>query len=1019
MKMKKEMIFVKADTWRRIFFTACILVGSLSVYAQKQISGTVKDALGDPVAGANIVEKGTTNGVTTNPDGNFSLSVGNNAVLEISYIGYVKQEISVGSQTHINVTLLEDTQVLEEVVVTALGIRRQEKTLTYAQQQVSSEELLKVRDINFAAAMSGKMAGAEIKKSASGAGGSTKMLLRGNKSLSGSSSPLFVIDGVPMANNRRSYAGGMEAYDMGDGLSQINPDDIESITILKGSNAAAMYGSQGANGVVVITTKKGEEGKVTVNFNTGTTFETVTYLPELQFKYGSVNGAKESWSYDAGNYDDKFVKDFFDTGFSEINSFSVSGGTSKMTTFFSYGNVLSEGTSPTNRYLKHNFTLRESAKFLNDKLTLTSSIRVSAEKLHNRQPAQYYLNPLTAIYFFPRDRNINDFKEYQLWSEERNMYVQNWFVQDHHQSNPWWILNKQPRDEDTKRLIGNVALNYDFSEKLSLALRGNYDYTTRVYERKHAATSNATTTPTNGRYDYEESKDNVSYADAIMTYNDKFGDFSLNAVAGASYQRSVYGDGFTINTRSYGSGGGGSQNLLYPNIFEFQNLPTNQKFNSIFSSRLIKESLFASLTFGFRDMIYLDLSGRNDWASSLAGTGNESYFYPSFGLTLILNEMFSMPEAINFAKVRASHAIVGNEVPFNVVNPQHSINATNGISRNTVMPFTTMKPEMIKSTEFGIDLRTFDNRLGLDFTYYYINSQNQFISLPALAGSGYTSYYVNAGKIVNQGIEATLRIVPIKTSEWTWESAFNYSHNRNKVVRLHKDLQNPIGTGGTEGYESKFEAGGSISDIWVYKYLRDDAGRIILDDATGVPLKTQTTEKIGNLEPKWILGWNNTIDYKDFSLSFLISGKFGGVTFSQTESMLDGYGVSKRSAEARDRGYEIINAVRNGQAVTQIDPKLWYTSIGDRNGVGEAYVFDRTNVRLSQVALSYRLNFKKMGLPLDYATLSLIAQNLFFFVNKSPFDPELAFETSRNFQSYDNFNWPGSRSIGFNLNVTF
>ena len=635
---------------------------------------------------------------------------------------------------------------------------------------------------------------------------------------------------------------------------------------------------------------------------------------------------------------------------------------------------------------------------------------LSQEKSKNRMPSGYYLNPLTGLYMFPRERNFASFKEnYEVFNADRNMMVQNWFVVDHHQSNPYWIINRERREDLTKRVIASLDVNYAITDNLSLTVRGNYDHALKSYDQRHAATSNSTNVHPNGAWQYQKYTDELAYADAILKYVKKAGEFDFNVILGSSYQKWIYGDGVRVN-------GDANHGLFYPNEFSFNNLQTNVQVLSTLTNHLSKQGVFANATVGFRELVYLDLSARNDWASSLVGTGNESYLYPAIGLTGIISEMFAMPAAISFAKLRTSYTSVGSEVPFNRVQPWHTINESGGVDRNTTAPFNTLKPEMLKSLEVGANLRFLDDNLGLDFTYYNINSTDQFIELPAPSGSGYTRYYVNAGKIVNKGVEIAIDATPVYNERFTWRTALNYSRNINEVVETHPDLTSPITTGQSEGYYSRFEAGGSINDIYVYKYQRDAQGRIMLG-TTGAPLKSALVERAGNLNPDWIMGWSNTLTYGNLALNFMVNGKFGGVTFSQTESMLDGAGVSQRTADARDADGVRIDAVQDGTPVSVVDAETWYRAIGDRNGIGEAYVYDRTNVRLTQLALSY--TFPVSGNIVKGLSASLVGQNLFIFYMKAPFDPELAMSTNRDSQSLDNFNLPATRTMGLNLKVTF
>lgn len=1002
---------------KKLLVFLVLVLGSYPLLAQsKTVSGNITDANdGSPLPGVNVLVQGTTNGTQTDFDGNYSIEVNEGGVLVFSYLGTTSQSITVGSSNTINVALIEDASQLDEVVVTALGIKRKEKTLTYAQQTIKSDELTKTRDPNFMNSLSGKTAGVEIKKSSSGAGGSTKIVLRGNKSLNNDSSPLFVIDGIPMANNKGSQPGMWGGVDSGDGLSAINPDDIESISILKGANAAVLYGSQGANGVVLITTKQGVSGKTTVTINSSATFETYLELPDLQYKYGAIGGAKESWDTTAGNYSKGYVEDFFSTGANINNSISISGGNDKTQAYFSYGNIAATGITPNNKYGKNNISFKQTTKLLNDKLKVSSNVILSQEKSENRLPSGYYLNPLTGLYFFPRERNFSDYSgsNYQVFDETRNLMSQNWFVSDHHQSNPYWIVNNEQRTNDRKRIIANLNLQYDILENLSFQVRGNYDYASVLDEQKHLATSNSTNVHPKGAWDYKKYEDQLVYTDAILSHNANLSeDLTLNTILGASYQKSTYGVGVSVGT--------GTTGLLYPNEFFFQNLPTNVPVSSITDGEVIKQGVFINAQLGYKEMLFLDISGRNDWASTLAFTGNDSYFYPSVGATGILSEMFEMPEAIRFAKIRASYTQVGNEVPYNKINPQNTINGSGGVDRNTTRPFVDAKPEIITSWEVGTDWRFFSNRLGLDLTYYNITSNEQFIEVPTVSGEGgYTKEFINAGEITNKGIELTMYGSPVKTENFEWTTTINFTKNVNEVVDLGPDDEKIINLGSAEGYYLRLVEGGKFNDLYVYKYLRDDEGRILFSG--GNPRKTDLPELIGNIDPDFSLGWNNSINYKQFSFGALINAKIGGKVFSQTQSMLDGYGVSQVTADARDAGGVTVNGFDEdtNSAITTVDTETWYRAVGDRNGIGEEYVYDRTNVKLSQLSIGYNFDMSKISLPIKAASLSFIGNNLFFLYKDAPFDPELAMSTGVQAQGLDNFNLPSTRTYGLNLKLTF
>ncbi|MBE9466105.1 SusC/RagA family TonB-linked outer membrane protein [Dyadobacter subterraneus] len=991
----------------------------------RAVTGTVKDNKGEALPGSTVVIKGSEKGTITDADGKFSIDIPNDQViLIVSSIGFTSKEIAVGSQSVLDVVLETSAAVLEEVVVTALGIKRDKKALTYAAQQIGGQELRVAANNNFVDALNGKAAGIDIKVSSSGPGGSTRAVLRGNKSLQGSSEALYVIDGIPMVNNKGGQPGSYGGNDGGDGLSAINPNDIESISVLRGANAAILYGSQGANGVILITTKKGKEGKVSVDFNSSAVFDQVSGLPKFQYRYGSVGG-DYSWTptgtavVKSDNYQKDYIKDFFRIGSTLTNSVAVTSGNAKSNVYFSYANISASGIMPTNTYRKNNFSFRQSTKLLKDKMTLSSGIILSNEVTKNRPGAGYYNNPLTGLYLFARDRDFNNYKEnYAVFDPTRNMDKMNWYSTEEKQNNPYWELNKDPKLQTSKRIIANAKLSYEITHDLKFEIRGNIDYNNVLSDKRYAAAGNSVSVSPNGSWDYAKYNDQSIYTDGILSYNKTFGDFSLNALAGLSYQKNKYYDGITVAN--------GTVSLQYPNVFTFANIPYNVSFNNDSRySNTIKQGAFGNVSLGFKEFLFLDIAARNDWASTLALTGNQSYLYPSFGGSAIFSQMFTLPEVISFLKARASFTHTANEVPYNVVNPYNSIGGAGGpsgiggINRNTQVPFTNLKPEKIVANEYGIEAKFFKNRVGLDFTLYNGTSTNQFLSLDAPSGSGYTTYYVNAGKITNHGFETTLTVEPIRAERFSWTSTINASQNKNKIVELIASNPTYQVGGDDEGFASIIKAGGSFNDVYIYKFARNDAGQIILD-ANGVPTKAALQTKVGNVNPKLLMGWNNSLRYRNFFANILVNGKFGGVAFSKTEAFLDSYGVSERSAEARDAGTVAINAVKpEGTAVTSIDPYTYYSAIGDRNKIMEPYIFKRTNVRLGQFVFGYNFKTKSSNPVFRDASISIVGRNLFFFYKKAPFDPEQAMSTNNSLQSTDVFGLPSTRSYGVNLKFTF
>lgn len=1006
--MKKKMYLILV-----VLFTSFA-----TIMAQMKVSGTIKDSDGNILPGVSVIVKGTTTGTNSDLNGKYTITVPSaSSSLQFSFVGMTTAEEAVNGRAVIDVILSSEAVGLQEVVVTALGIQRDKKTLTYASQKISGEDIRAAANINFMDGLSGKASGLDIKTSSSGAGGSTKAVLRGNKSLVGLSEPLYVIDGIPMINNKGGQPGSYGGTDQGDGLSALNNEDIESINVLKGANASILYGSQGANGVVLITTKKGKAGRVDVNINSSTMFETVSGLPEFQFDYGAVGGSDYSWSKTKGNYQKDYIKDFFQTGINATNSISISGGTDKTTAYFSYTNTSAKGVLPTNKYSKNNFSFNQSTKLFNDKVTISSNVMFAQEDTRNRPGAGYYNNPLTGLYLFARERDFESYKEnYQIFDEARNLYKMSWYSTEEKMNNPFWEIYKNPKLNTTYRVIASLKLSWDIAKGLKFDVRGNIDYTDRVHDYRYAAAGNSVSVSPNGKWDYFKNNDKALYTDAILSYGTKMGSFSLTALAGASYQHTILNDGMSVNNNTI--------SLMYPNFFSFANMPYNVMFNQTID-RVIKEGAFANAQIGFKDMLFLDLSGRNDWASTLALTGNQSYFYPAVGLTAILNQMFRLPEVISFAKLRASFSQTANEVPFNRVNPWNTIGGTGtptgigGITRNTEVPFTNLKPEMINSTEVGAEFRFFNGRAGFEFTYYDDVSKNQFLRLSAPSGSGYTYYFINAGKITNKGFELTLDFVPVETTNTSWRSSINLSQNKNKIVELIPSNPEYQVGGDDEGFASIIRAGGSFNDIWIYNFAKSDAGQIILD-SKGVPTKAAKQAKVGNANPDIVLGWSNTFTFKNLYVSALVNGKFGGKAFSKTEAFLDSYGVSKRTGDIRSAGETMpINAIQGTTAVTSIDPYIYYGAVGDRNRIMEPYIFSRTNVRLAQLVIGYNLNMQKLGLPIKAASLSLIGRNLFFFYKNAPYDPEQSMSTSNSMQSNEVFSMPATRTLGFNIKLNF
>lgn len=993
---------------KHLFTLFLLMLVTFSLSAQKTIKGTITSTNGETLIGVTVQEKGTSNGVLSDIDGMYQLTVANGATVTFSYTGYGPYEIIVSDETTYDVTLKEGVD-LDEVVITALGISREKKSLTYASQEVSGDELTEVKDVNAINALTGKTAGIQINRSGSGVGGSTRIVLRGNKSLT-NNEPLIVIDGVPMNNGRQGdqanlFGGGI---DSGDGISNVNPDDVESMTVLKGASAAALYGSQAANGVILITTKKGKAGRAKVNFSSSMITETAAYKPSLQYKYGQTSdGAEFSWgpAVNATNH----VDDFFQTGVNWINALSISGGTENLQTYFSYSNTNAKGIIPTNTLNRHNFTLTESGKFYDGKVEVSGTVSLINQDVKNRPAGGLYFNPLTGLYFFPRGLDFNDYAtNYETYSSDRNFNVQNWVADRDIQQNPHWILNRNLNNRTRNRVISSVSTKFNFTDWLSLQLRGNVDKSIDEASQHIYATTQATLSDANGRYILNNLETTQIYADAILSLNRQLNDdLSLNANLGTSHRQNEFASDV------FDSQGAG---LRFANIFSLQNISQP---NANISQSLIRNKLnagFASVSLGYQNTYYLDATVRNDWSSALP---DQSFLYSSIGASVVLSEMMST-NAIDFAKLRVSYATVGNDVAAYVANARtdnHSISSVTGLNVNRVgpIPGTTLQPEVSKSLEIGLDFRTLSNRLGVDLAYYNTNTTNQFIRISAPAGSGFSQYLVNAGDVQNSGIEAFVTFDAVESDGFNWNIGLNFARNRNEIITLHEALDNGtffINDAGVNSYAMVIKEGSQFGDIYGRKFERDASGNIVVED--GKPKPTEgALEYLGNPNPNFMAGLTNTLTYKGVTLKFLIDGRFGGQVMSVTEALLDEFGVSQRSADARDAGGVDVSGAT-------LDAEAYYTAVGGRSGITEAYMYDATNIRLRELSLGYSLPKDAVsGAGLSSARISLVGRNLFFFRNDAPFDPDVTFATGVGFQGVDVFSLPSTRSLGFNLSVGF
>lgn len=989
---------------------------------ERTITGRVTEKNGDSLPGVTVVVKGTSKGTTTNLNGEFTLEdVEQNSILVFSFVGMQSQEVVVENRSRIQVVLDDESIGLDELVVTALGIMKKEKSLTYSTQIVDGNELTRAKESNMINSLAGKTSGVQISRSASGLGGSAKVIIRGNRSVTGSNQPLYVIDGVPInssSNNQTATSiGGMNDAgnrDGGDGISNLNPSDIESMNILKGPAAAALYGSSAANGVIVITTKKGKAGRFDISFDSNTTWENATYgKPEFQSDYGGVT---TSWGDKIDGSPD-YTKDFFETGVTTINSVSLSAGSDIMQTYFSYANTYGKGIVKNNELKKHNFNFRGNANFFDNKLKIDANINLMYQNMKNRtSPGGFYMNPLIGLYRFPRGgvqggEDFSYYKEnYSYYNAERNMNLQNWHTDpSSFEQNPYWLINKLPNNDQRYRAIMNLSLSYKLNDYFTMQARGNADFITDNYEMKmYAGTSSALTGGNNGRYIVNQTNTLNLYSDFMLSYQQEIANFSFNSTIGASINDDR-GKSMGMDSRPGG--------LYNPNIFNAGNIDHNGGTPSMDKFNGQRQALFFAGQVGFRDMLYLDVTARNDWTSTLAFTKykNKGFFYPSAGLSWIVNETLNMPDWVDLGKLRGTWSKVGNGLPSYRSNPLNSVGRAGVVSYNTTAPFSELKPEMTTSVELGTEWRFFNSRLEFDFTYYQTHTKNQLFSLSAPSGSKYTTYYVNAGDIKNEGVEITLGGSPIWVNDFRWKTGFNFALNRNEVIELAEGLGHfSFGGGGSNSYDTRLEVGGSFGDIYGRTFLRDEEGNIEYNDEIPVPDKSDY-KKIGNTSPDFMLGWQNTFSYKGVSLYFLIDGRFGGDVLSLTQAELDKYGVTKVTGDARDNGG--VNF--DGKVIPDVEG--FYNIVGGRDGITEHYIYSATNIRLRELSLGYSLP-KQIFDNNPYIKgieLSLIARNLFFFKNNAPYDPDATLSVGNRLQGVDVFSMPSPRSFGFNLKFNF
>ena len=983
-----------------------------------KVTGRVVDSAGEPLIGATIMVEGTKEGAVTDIDGNFTINTTSKAKLVISYVGYTTQTILVGDKTTIDVTLKEVANTMNEVVVTALGIKRAEKALSYNVQSVGSNELTRNKDANFVNSLNGKVAGVSISKSASGVGGATRVIMRGAKSIEGDNNVLYVIDGIPIFN----FSGGRDSGIMGEGrvssegIADFNPEDIESISVLAGPSAAALYGSNAANGAILITTKKGKEGRVDISFSSSADFSSPLLMPKFQNTYGNKLGSYESWGEKLAtpsSYDPK--KDFFRTGTNFINALTLNMGNEFNQTFASVATTNSRGIVPNNTYDRYNFTIRNTTRMFKNKVQLDLGASYIKQKDNNMVSQGEYWNPIVAAYLFPRGESFEGIKTFERYDNVRNFPTQYWPISDSRfaNQNPYWTAYRNLAPDDKDRFMFNAGLTYNIFDWLSVAGRIRLDKTFITSERKIYASSFNYFAKEKGAYDYYDYKDHQTYIDAIANINKTFGKFSLAANVGYSYSD------YASLTRGYGG-----NLVLVPNKFSLNNInPTDSKIREAGGDSKVRNvAAFASAELGWRSMVYLTLTGRNDWNSRLVNSSEESFFYPSVGLSGIISEMTKLPSFISYLKVRGSYTEVGSPVSRSGMTPGTITTPIVGgsLKSTDIYPFTDYKAERTKSYEFGLTAR-FWKKLSFDFTWYKSNTYNQTFIGELPESSGYKAVYLQAGNVENRGVEMALGYSD-NFGGLQWNSSLVYSKNVNEIKEMVKDYHHPLSPKpinipevSKDNGRVLLKVGGSINDIYARKVLaKDNQGFVNVSPSGGMNLETVEPIYLGKTTPDFTMGWNNNFTYKNFGLSFLINARVGGIVTSSTQALLDRFGVSKASADARDAGGVMIP----NQGL--YDAKKYYTLIATgENDLAGYYTYSATNVRLQELTLSYKFNSRLFNNVIKDLTLSFVATNPWMIYCKAPFDPELTASTGTYGQGNDYFMQPSLKSYGFSVKFKF
>lgn len=1001
----------------------------------RTVTGTVSSTEGETLPGVNVLIQGTTTGTTTDIDGKYAINAPSSATLVYSFVGFVSRSMAIGNQSVIDINLEQDVSTLEEVVVTAFGYEREKKAVTYAAQNVSTDELTKARPLAIAEGLSGKVAGISVSRT-SGLGSDPKVILRGNRSIAGSSEPIYVVDGVTLGGN----------------INNISPDDIESITVLKGANAAALYGSRANNGAIVVTTKSGKtDGKgFSIDVNTSFMSSSVNHLINWQNEFGQGSGGVyarnanrswgprldgsqvEHWSNDPNfpteNYSysanpNNKTSDFFQTGRNLATNISLSSQGETSSSFISYTFTDAEGVVPGNTMNAHNLSARVTSTYF-DKLTVDGKINIIRQDIDGQlYEGEGYQNPIRALYKVPPNIRTQDMSIHQFTNPAGVVEMHYWLPGNNAPSNPYWLLNNVNRNDLEDRVIGMLSVGYDITDNLNFRVRSSID---RFNDSRVDRWNNGFyIVADNGRYGKRERRGHEWNTDAFFTYKQDFsdGEWSLNATVGANIRKSEFSRTNVGDTRD--------SPLNVPNLFAIGNFGTVTASEDFFQKEV--QSVFGSATIGWKNSIFLDLTARNDWSSTLP-KDEWSFFYPSVGLTAVISDLTTLPDWWTLLKLRGNWAKVGNDTdPYRIAR---SANVSGGgpggfLQLSTTIPAANLKPEETTGVEFGAELSFLNNRLGLDFTWYKSNSTDQLFQQSVPQPSGADNVFINGADIQNDGVEFTFRATPVSTADFNWDIYFNYAANNSEVLELAGGLD-ALNIGGASFLRQfRLIVGQPWGDVYSRGFARDDQGRVIIE-ADGTPRTTPGLDvQVANYNPDWLGGIGNSLTYKNFRLSFLIDIRQGGSIVSNTNAIMFADGVTEETLQGRDGSlvfgdnfFPGETAVQEGGAANTVSTtaEAMWSKLGGRNApVGEAFTLDASNVRLREVVLGYSIPASTLtNTPFSRIDVSLIGRNLFFFSNKAEnSDPEVLVNPNTNSDGWEVFGLPPVREFGVNLKFGF